>query len=236
MLDDASLATAEFNETGVPTLWYNQYGWTQAANLLIINSPPPVGYSYCDPAGPAGNGSSCGAWNDTRTATHNYEFLVNWFDAFPEYKERELYLSGESYAGNRPVQTLEYSARVHVPDWSQSIDWSCVRCRDLHSDASARDCAPPGQEPDQTSGAFHSCIACPPTDDTFRYLIRASRWVMRYSVAETLPVARFSALNSCTAMPSSRTELLSRSCRYVIHINWRDRCRYLPMVTALKHR
>jgi carboxypeptidase C (cathepsin A) len=99
MLDGASLATAEFNETGVPTLWYNQYGWTQAANLLIINSPPPVGYSYCDPAGPAGNGSSCGAWNDTRTATHNYEFLVNWFDAFPEYKERELYLSGESYAG-----------------------------------------------------------------------------------------------------------------------------------------
>ena len=69
------------------------------ANLLIINSPPPVGYSYCDPAGPGGNGSSCGAWNDTRTAIHNYEFLVNWFDAFPEYKERELYLSGESYAG-----------------------------------------------------------------------------------------------------------------------------------------
>ena len=55
--------------------------------------------SYCDPAGPAGNGSSCGAWNDTRTAAHNYEFLVNWFEAFPEYKERELYLSGESYAG-----------------------------------------------------------------------------------------------------------------------------------------
>ena len=42
MLDDASLHTAEFNETGVPTLWYNKYGWTQAANLLVINSPPPV--------------------------------------------------------------------------------------------------------------------------------------------------------------------------------------------------
>ena len=99
MLDDASLATAEFNASGVPTLWYNQYGWTQAASLLIINSPPPVGYSYCDPAGPAGGGASCGAWDDTRTAEHNYDFLVNWFDAFPEYKDHDLYLSGESYAG-----------------------------------------------------------------------------------------------------------------------------------------
>jgi hypothetical protein len=48
----------------------------QVSNLLIINSPPPVGYSYCDatgpnapaPTGPAGHGDSCGAWNDTRTA------------------------------------------------------------------------------------------------------------------------------------------------------------------------
>ena len=55
--------------------------------------------SYCEPSGPAGHGDSCGSWNDTRTAQHNYEFMVNFFEAFPEYKENELYLSGESYAG-----------------------------------------------------------------------------------------------------------------------------------------
>jgi carboxypeptidase C (cathepsin A) len=99
MLDDKSLTTEAFNSTGVPTLWYNEYGWTKLANLLIINSPPPVGYSYCDPAGPAGKGNSCGSWNDTRTAVHNYDFLLEFFKAYPEFKSNELYLSGESYAG-----------------------------------------------------------------------------------------------------------------------------------------
>jgi serine carboxypeptidase-like clade 2 len=29
-----------------------------------------------------------------------YSFLVNWFKRFPQYKGREFYISGESYAGN----------------------------------------------------------------------------------------------------------------------------------------
>ena len=28
-----------------------------------------------------------------------YDFLVNWFKRFPQYKGREFYISGESYAG-----------------------------------------------------------------------------------------------------------------------------------------
>jgi len=40
-------------------------------NLLIINGPAPVGYSYCSPVGPTGNGTSCGDHNDSRTAVHN---------------------------------------------------------------------------------------------------------------------------------------------------------------------
>lgn len=99
ILDDASLATKEYNETGVPTLWRNDYSWSKEASILILNSPPPVGFSYCDPAGPSGPGTSCGSWNDTRTAVHNYEFLVNWFKAFPEFRNNDLYITGESYAG-----------------------------------------------------------------------------------------------------------------------------------------
>lgn len=48
-LSDASLQTAEYNRTGVPSLFYNPHSWTKAANLLILNSPPPVGFSYCLP-------------------------------------------------------------------------------------------------------------------------------------------------------------------------------------------
>ena len=70
-VNSASLQTESYNKTGIPTLFKNEQSWTKAANVLILNSPPPVGYSYCDPAGPSGKGESCGSWNDTRTAVHN---------------------------------------------------------------------------------------------------------------------------------------------------------------------
>jgi len=98
-LSDASLQTEAYNQTGVPSLFQNIHSWTKQGSLLIRNLPPPVGYSYCEPAGPSGDGYSCGSWNDTRTAKHSFEFLKNWFDAFPEYSNSDLYLSGESYAG-----------------------------------------------------------------------------------------------------------------------------------------
>jgi carboxypeptidase C (cathepsin A) len=82
-----------------PRLTYNPYSWTQLANILIINGPPPVGYSYCLPAGPSGDGFSCGSWNDTRTAIQNVNFINNFYEGFPEYKKNPLYIVGESYAG-----------------------------------------------------------------------------------------------------------------------------------------
>ena len=98
-LSDRSLSTSDFNSTGVPTLFRNEFSWSKFSNLLIINSPPPVGFSYCDPAGPAGDGYSCGKWNDTRTAEHNLVFLKNWISLFPEFRTNKFYLTGESYAG-----------------------------------------------------------------------------------------------------------------------------------------
>jgi carboxypeptidase C (cathepsin A) len=99
-VSDASLNTAEFHETGVPTLFENVNRWTKLGNLLIRNLPPPVGFSYCDPAGPTGDGFSCGPWNDSSVAEHSYNFLKNWVEqAFPELQSHDLYLVGESYAG-----------------------------------------------------------------------------------------------------------------------------------------
>lgn len=98
-LDGASRYTAFAQKSGIPSLFRNMYSWSKLANLLIINSPPPVGYSYCDPVGPSGDGNSCGSWNDELTAKHNAEYLTSFFQRFPKFKNNDYYITGESYAG-----------------------------------------------------------------------------------------------------------------------------------------
>lgn len=83
----------------VPQFVRNPYTWAQIGSLLIVDSPPPVGFSYCSQYGPSGNGTSCGPWNDTSTAEANAQFFINWFKVFPEYKANKLFFTGESYAG-----------------------------------------------------------------------------------------------------------------------------------------
>jgi len=90
---------AQFNISGIPSLLRNDYSWTKVANVLVTDNPPPVGFSFCDPIGPSGDGTSCGPWNDSLVATVNHQFLVNWFKEFPEFSKNDFYLTGESYAG-----------------------------------------------------------------------------------------------------------------------------------------
>ena len=46
-------------ESGVPVLVANPYSWASVADLLIFDAPPPIGFSYCNPPGPAGPGTAC---------------------------------------------------------------------------------------------------------------------------------------------------------------------------------
>jgi len=80
-------------------LFRNPHTWTTVANILIINNPPPVAYSFCYPEGPSGNGSSCGTHNDSRTAFHSATYLENFAYGFPEFMNNDWYITGESYAG-----------------------------------------------------------------------------------------------------------------------------------------
>lgn len=36
-------------------------------------------------------------------ARDNLVFLRRWLNKFPQYKQRDLYITGESYAGNIPL-------------------------------------------------------------------------------------------------------------------------------------
>ena len=83
---------ASFNATGVPTLFHRPQRWNRLANMVYVETPATTGFSYCD--------RPC-AWNDSSTADAHYQMTLAFFDAFPEYHGRELYFTGESYAGAR---------------------------------------------------------------------------------------------------------------------------------------
>ncbi|WCJ19365.1 serine carboxypeptidase-like 27 [Euphorbia peplus] len=75
-------------------LFFNPYAWNKLANLLFLESPAGVGFSYSNTT------SDLYTVGDQRTAEDSYEFLVNWLERFPQYKHRDFYIVGESYAGH----------------------------------------------------------------------------------------------------------------------------------------
>ncbi|CAL0308664.1 unnamed protein product [Lupinus luteus] len=76
------------------TLRKNIYSWNYAANVLFLESPTGVGFSYSN------RSSDYEINGDMKTAKDNYVFIVNWLERFPEYKKRNFYITGESYAGH----------------------------------------------------------------------------------------------------------------------------------------
>jgi serine carboxypeptidase-like clade I len=82
------------NSTG--GLMENPYAWTKQANLLILESPGGVGYSYC---AAMANGGSCHN-SDISTAAAARAALQDFFvSKFPELSASSFYIAGESYAG-----------------------------------------------------------------------------------------------------------------------------------------
>ncbi|XP_020083134.1 serine carboxypeptidase II-2-like [Ananas comosus] len=82
-------------------LHINPYSWNQVANMLFLDSPVGVGYSYSN------NSQDVLSNGDARTARDSLEFLKKWFDRFPQYKGRDFYLTGESYAGHYVPQLAQ---------------------------------------------------------------------------------------------------------------------------------
>uniref|UniRef100_A0ACD5XSQ9 Uncharacterized protein n=1 Tax=Avena sativa TaxID=4498 RepID=A0ACD5XSQ9_AVESA len=76
------------------TLTRNMNAWNNVANVIFLESPAGVGFSYSNTS------SDYDLSGDERTADDAYVFLVKWLERFPEYKDRAFYISGESFAGH----------------------------------------------------------------------------------------------------------------------------------------
>ena len=67
--------------------------WNLEANVLYVESPAYVGFSYWPGHGPNTK------YNDQMTADGNHEFLQKWIEIYDMYKNRDFVIAGESYAG-----------------------------------------------------------------------------------------------------------------------------------------
>ena len=92
----------------------NEYSWHLVANMLYIESPGNVGFSYIDSEMEYEKRA-----NDDITANDNFNALMDFFKKFPSYKGRDFYISGESYAGIY-IPTLAYKIIMYNKEAKES--------------------------------------------------------------------------------------------------------------------
>ena len=79
------------NSSDNSKLYYNTNAWNQGLNVLYLESPAGVGFSYPDD----GNETT----SDDYTANGNLNALVHFFQKFPSFRKNDFFIFGESYGG-----------------------------------------------------------------------------------------------------------------------------------------
>ncbi|KAL6576334.1 Serine carboxypeptidase-like 45 [Orobanche hederae] len=94
----SSIGVGAFSENGpfrpsAKVLLRNEYSWNREANMLYLDTPVGVGFSYS-------TASYEKTVTDEITAEDNLVFLQRWLLKFPQYRNSSLFITGESYAGH----------------------------------------------------------------------------------------------------------------------------------------
>ncbi|KAL4303598.1 hypothetical protein GQ457_10G015320 [Hibiscus cannabinus] len=97
-----------FKKGSLPKLHLNPYSWSKVSNIIYLDSPVGVGFSYS-------RNTSAYTTGDLRTAADTHAFLLKWFDLYPEFVSNPFYIAGESYAGiYEPTLTSEVVKGIKV--------------------------------------------------------------------------------------------------------------------------
>ena len=79
-------------ESDGKTVTLDKNSWNTLANVIFLESPIDVGYSYY-------NKNETFYNDDDRTARMNHLALEDFFKKFPQFSKNPFYITGESYAG-----------------------------------------------------------------------------------------------------------------------------------------
>ncbi|GAB9473942.1 Serine protease family s10 [Globisporangium polare] len=79
---------------------FNNYSWTNEANVIWLDQPTGVGFSYGVPDDKD--------YNETNVGENVYFFLQGFLKKFPEYEGRDFFVTGESYGGHYVPAAAHY--------------------------------------------------------------------------------------------------------------------------------
>ena len=91
-----------FKPTSSGDLEMNEWRWNKIANMVFVEQPVGVGYSYS-------TNSDDYKIGDDQAAKDNLQLVLSFLERFPEYKSNPLYISSESYGGH------------YMPTWAKQI-------------------------------------------------------------------------------------------------------------------
>jgi cathepsin A (carboxypeptidase C) len=83
----------------------NPYSWNSLANMLYMEQPAGVGFSYSEKNSDYSTG-------DSKVASDAFEFIVQFFNRFPERLSNPFYVASESYGGHY-IPQCKYYTRIH---------------------------------------------------------------------------------------------------------------------------
>jgi len=73
-------------KAGTTEMYLNPYSWNKRANIIYLEAPAGVGFSYAS--------NAYMSTNDTQTAIDNLAGLLKFFEKFPIYEGNDFYLTG----------------------------------------------------------------------------------------------------------------------------------------------